>query len=146
MVVTSKVSRYDDALNAYARVAATERAVGFDSFRVLFDFFFFQAEDGIRDKLVTGVQTCALPILIPLRPRASSAASVAERLGSCDSPVTVAQKTLAARIASKSSSSAEMSRSGALGRSEERRVGEEWRSRGAADHLKKKKKNKIEKR
>src|SRR5258708_39679855 len=26
------------------------------------DFFFFQAEDGIRDDLVTGVQTCALPI------------------------------------------------------------------------------------
>src|SRR5256714_2002182 len=26
-------------------------------------YFFFQAEDGIRDKLVTGVQTCALPIL-----------------------------------------------------------------------------------
>src|SRR6266404_2372869 len=25
-------------------------------------YFFFQAEDGIRDKLVTGVQTCALPI------------------------------------------------------------------------------------
>src|SRR5207244_9988540 len=25
--------------------------------------FFFQAEDGIRDDLVTGVQTCALPIL-----------------------------------------------------------------------------------
>src|SRR5574340_1614058 len=25
-------------------------------------FFFFQAEDGIRDLLVTGVQTCALPI------------------------------------------------------------------------------------
>src|SRR6266404_7872326 len=30
---------------------------------ILFFFFFFQAEDGIRDKLVTGVQTCALPIL-----------------------------------------------------------------------------------
>ena len=29
-------------------------------------FFFFQAEDGIRDRLVTGVQTCALPILIRL--------------------------------------------------------------------------------
>src|SRR2546425_4051529 len=28
-------------------------------------FFFFQAEDGIRDKLVTGVQTCALPISMP---------------------------------------------------------------------------------
>ena len=26
-------------------------------------FFFFQAEDGIRDYKVTGVQTCALPIL-----------------------------------------------------------------------------------
>src|SRR5687767_1731311 len=29
---------------------------------ICFFFFFFQAEDGIRDKLVTGVQTCALPI------------------------------------------------------------------------------------
>ena len=27
-----------------------------------FFFFFFQPEDGIRDRLVTGVQTCALPI------------------------------------------------------------------------------------
>src|SRR2546421_12197380 len=27
-------------------------------------FFFFQAEDGIRDLIVTGVQTCALPILL----------------------------------------------------------------------------------
>src|SRR5207249_7721521 len=26
------------------------------------DVFFFQAEDGIRDRNVTGVQTCALPI------------------------------------------------------------------------------------
>src|SRR5229473_5981358 len=32
---------------------------------LLFFFFFFQAEDGIRDKLVTGVQTCALPISVP---------------------------------------------------------------------------------
>src|SRR5688572_31729271 len=32
-----------------------------DSF--VFFFFFFQAEDGIRDLTVTGVQTCALPIL-----------------------------------------------------------------------------------
>src|SRR2546429_2546804 len=28
-------------------------------------FFFFQAEDGIRDVAVTGVQTCALPISVP---------------------------------------------------------------------------------
>src|SRR2546422_7308782 len=34
--------------------------VGFSSF-----FFFFQAEDGIRDVAVTGVQTCALPISNP---------------------------------------------------------------------------------
>src|SRR5216684_5081951 len=32
----------------------------------MFFFFFFQAEDGIRDVAVTGVQTCALPIsLVP---------------------------------------------------------------------------------
>src|SRR2546427_1306912 len=30
-------------------------------------FFFFQAEDGIRDLTVTGVQTCALPISLRLR-------------------------------------------------------------------------------
>src|SRR5690348_17356601 len=30
-------------------------------------FFFFQAEDGIRDGRVTGVQTCALPILVHQR-------------------------------------------------------------------------------
>src|SRR2546421_9488600 len=29
---------------------------------LFFFFFFFQAEDGIRDLIVTGVQTCALPI------------------------------------------------------------------------------------
>ena len=32
-------------------------------------FFFFQAEDGIRDIGVTGVQTCALPISIREHPR-----------------------------------------------------------------------------
>src|ERR687894_1991448 len=36
---------------------------------MVFFFFFFQAEDGIRDHCVTGVQTCALPI--SRRPRAS---------------------------------------------------------------------------
>src|SRR5699024_11237268 len=33
---------------------------------LLLFIFFFQAEDGIRDRNVTGVQTCALPISIPL--------------------------------------------------------------------------------
>src|SRR3712207_7871627 len=46
----------------------------------LFVIFFFQAEDGIRDIGVTGVQTCALPIYIKLchvaatRARAATAA------------------------------------------------------------------------
>src|SRR2546430_13920371 len=34
-----------------------------------FFFFFFQAEDGIRDLTVTGVQTCALPICLHVRMR-----------------------------------------------------------------------------
>src|SRR2546425_3937949 len=38
----------------------------------MFVIFFFQAEDGIRDKLVTGVQTCALPICRDA-PRSASA-------------------------------------------------------------------------
>src|SRR6266404_310967 len=45
-------------------------------------FFFFQAEDGIRDKLVTGVQTCALPISPrwPSSPRPSTLPSREERM------------------------------------------------------------------
>src|SRR5258706_10815959 len=43
-----------------------------------FGFFFFQAEDGIRDWSVTGVQTCALPIC-------RTARRIAGRLGAqCD--------------------------------------------------------------
>src|SRR5438067_9321317 len=40
--------------------------IGFSAISVLFCFFFFffQAEDGIRDRNVTGVQTCALPISV----------------------------------------------------------------------------------
>src|SRR5207344_1965097 len=37
-------------------------------FRLRWFFFFFQAEDGIRDADVTGVQTCALPISRPSSP------------------------------------------------------------------------------
>src|SRR5699024_11921814 len=35
-------------------------------FCALYSSFFFQAEDGIRDRNVTGVQTCALPISLLL--------------------------------------------------------------------------------
>src|SRR2546425_2842345 len=40
------------------------------------DVFFFQAEDGIRDKLVTGVQTCALPISLGSHSRAAALQAV----------------------------------------------------------------------
>src|SRR5690606_41114462 len=44
-------------------------------------FFFFQAEDGIRDFHVTGVQTCALPILLAMaRPPAADLDEVIARL------------------------------------------------------------------
>src|SRR5687767_15411586 len=39
-------------------------------------FFFFQAEDSIRAKLVTGVQTCALPIPAPPAPAPAQAEPV----------------------------------------------------------------------
>src|SRR2546430_11477372 len=39
-------------------------------------FFFFQAEDGIRDLTVTGVQTCALPISFTVQPTGMTAGSV----------------------------------------------------------------------
>src|SRR2546426_7810637 len=48
----------------------------------LFFFFFFQAEDGIRDYKVTGVQTCALPIC-------RSAGGVRARRGSVDAALRV---------------------------------------------------------
>src|SRR5258708_27821397 len=46
-------------------------------------YFFFQAEDGIRDDLVTGVQTCALPISLVRhvpRHRQSASRSTSQRL------------------------------------------------------------------
>src|SRR5215203_7051221 len=75
----------------------------------MFYVFFFQAEDGIRDIGVTGVQTCALPIL-------TSGASAAS-----------APRTTTERYAAERAS-----------RSEERRVGKECRSRWSPYHYKKK--------
>src|SRR5258707_11732011 len=53
-------------------------------------FFFFQAEDGIRDIGVTGVQTCALPIsgrTIPTaRPRPAATRSARSGPGGRDRP------------------------------------------------------------
>src|SRR5437773_6782183 len=85
-------------------------------------FFFFQAEDGIRDRDVTGVQTCALPILITdtMGPEvnAQKAAVIINAVHVPPEPAPVIPD-------------AEL-------RSEERRVGKECRSRWSPDHEKKK--------
>src|SRR5688572_33310541 len=82
-------------------------------------FFFFQAEDGIRDLTVTGVQTCALPI--------------------CRSPIRRCspRRWKCPKRRSARSSRSRKSRS-RWKRSEERRVGKECRSRWSPYHHKKK--------
>src|SRR2546430_8228890 len=101
---------------------------------LLFCVFFFQAEDGIRDLTVTGVQTCALPILSLL-----AAAGVA---------IFVRESRQRARSLGQGlrlSLLAEARRHPVLGRalvvtllytarSEERRVGKECRSRWSPYH------------
>src|SRR5947209_20504129 len=95
-------------------------------------FFFFQAEDGIRDIGVTGVQTCALPISGKWRPQRNTFPSArGPRAGFSRS-----------RSRSFSGSAATSGRPPAIGnavpsRSEERRVGKECRGRGWAGHEKK---------
>src|SRR5690348_18452667 len=92
--------------------------------------FFFQAEDGIRDGRVTGVQTCALPIWKPtaafrtMTTRTATASTFCPRANA----TTVAVRSRATiRLLSWSTR-----------RSEERRVGKECRSRWSP-HLQKKK-------
>src|SRR5207248_8314593 len=81
-----------------------------DAKEVLSVFFFFQAEDGIRDRTVTGVQTCALPISFDDLPAQQHPYGY---------PAEVA------RVVEQ--------RGWAPARSEERRVGKECRSRWAPD-------------
>src|SRR5438034_4691512 len=91
--------------------------------------FFFQAEDGIRDHCVTGVQTCALPIslerwvAVPL-PLGSGAA--AKPIKGSESPVdpSATHFRQLLRLVNLCQSD----------RSEERRVGKECRSRWSPDH------------
>src|SRR2546428_11876668 len=89
-------------------------------------FFFFQAEDGIRDLIVTGVQTCALPIW-PATPSTAVASTAPGGTAQVPEP--------------RAGGAGDRTPTG-FRRSGERRVGEEGRSRGAPDHLKKKKKRK----
>src|SRR5436189_3253362 len=102
--------------------------------RFAFFCFFFQAEDGIRDTSVTGVQTCALPIY---RRRQRRLLARPQRRTGAPQPHAVHPRLLRARPAALGTLLQPPRREGGL-RSEERRVGKEGRSRWWAYHLKKK--------
>src|SRR5262249_57891575 len=90
--------------------------------------FFFQAEDGIRDWSVTGVQTCALPIC---RDRDSGAVAIST--GSGDYADQTEATFLALGVPYSTLSGAALE-DRLPHRSEERRVGKECRSRWSAYH------------
>src|SRR5438270_5070447 len=92
-------------------------------------FFFFQAEDGIRDWTVTGVQTCALPIYLIDQVRWARANP--ERA----TAIGLAGQELARRELTREAAARAWALTlGRLAeRSEERRVGKEGRSRVVAD-------------
>ena len=59
---------YEEFLNMFRLAAVLTFKKSSIRSLLLLIFFFFQAEDGIRDDLVTGVQTCALPISLFIMP------------------------------------------------------------------------------
>src|SRR5437764_9370416 len=87
-------------------------------------FFFFQAEDGIRDTSVTGVQTCALPIL--------RRSPKARRSGNFYRSA-VLSEIFSAEALSVMDPDDPLVNLREVYRSEERRVGKEWRSRWSPD-------------
>src|SRR5437016_9730537 len=101
--------------------------------RLFIVVFFFQAEDGIRDWSVTGVQTCALPILLHHLQRSGEGC---ER--QCDRAALRLRSRHSRRQRSRWAQSEVDDSLGIRGRSEERRVGKECRSRGSPYHEKKK--------
>src|SRR2546430_5454717 len=98
-----------------------------------YSLFFFQAEDGIRDLTVTGVQTCALPIsLKSLETELAAQTSKPEEL------TRIARRSFELRqeltFLFESNEKNFVYWYERRNRSEERRVGEEGRSRGSAYH------------
>src|SRR5205823_10394946 len=100
---------------------------------------FFQAEDGIRDKLVTGVQTCALPISVmvlscgALLERGDLIALAKARSGQILVPTGALLGLDAVTAAAEGQiHSVRMTTRKPPKRSEERRVGKECRGRGWA--------------
>src|SRR5687767_15343596 len=64
----NSIGASDHSVSASVRYLMRACSWSWPSPNVSAQIFFFQAEDGIRDKLVTGVQTCALPISPPTKP------------------------------------------------------------------------------
>src|SRR5205809_4879956 len=106
---------------------------GDDVWRYLICFFFFQAEDGIRDVAVTGVQTCALPIceggFDPVDDGIQAGPGSNARTGSSSMPSSTGSKP-----PSRCGDGRTSWPRNAPARSEERRVGKECRTRGAGSH------------
>src|SRR5256885_9545145 len=104
-----------------------------DKRRIIRIFLFFQAEDGIRDYKVTGVQTCALPISARSTP-----ARIAVKAGShyALSRDTIAKQPASTNRRKRGGNQMIVRRSllAAGLRSEERRVGKECRSRWSPYH------------
>src|SRR3712207_8655008 len=98
-------------------------------------FFFFQAEDGIRDIGVTGVQTCALPISSGLAFEQGAAAGI-RAIVAADPAFDVARFLEGAQEAYRMILEAfwKGDRQELGWRSEERRVGKECRSRWSPYH------------
>src|SRR5437867_13218440 len=94
-------------------------------------FFFFQAEDGIRDRTVTGVQTCALPIFARALDEVCASAEQAE--ADARELLIAVVDLLAERAEEKFFQRLREEAVGSSLRSEERRVGKEWRSGGAVE-------------
>src|SRR5206468_10035113 len=94
-----------------------------------FSFFFFQAEDGIRDLIVTGVQTCALPIFRREHPEEPAPAHERSRAAAGDRSCAGAGSSGCSRRSSWTARAAWPTTC----RSEERRVGKECRSRWARE-------------
>src|SRR5205823_7336391 len=92
--------------------------------------FFFQAEDGIRDKLVTGVQTCALPISRTRKLKVLDDER-APRAGRIVPGVELQPALHQQRLAFAQIFRQHIRLPAERGRSEERRVGKECRSRWA---------------
>src|SRR5256886_10278521 len=119
--------------NCYAHANLFAGIHGTFGLRYAILFFFFQAEDGIRDLTVTGVQTCALPIsLCPGATNATATCVNSSCSFTCDAGF--ADCNNLPQDGCEIDTTSDPKNCGGCGRSEERRVGKECRSRWSPYH------------